>query len=236
MEQCLYQLPNEMQRHYYQGCAYLYKSFAQINGPPCDKDELFLKLAQASFQVALADLPDNQTTVLSINARAMYSILAKKDLDEDEIQDLFIALTNMTYNAEASNTLFRIVLIFLIWNNLYPNSTATNFATAASKVYNKTTMYRGYRSTLLTGCLRYFEYGIFGHTEMDTDYPPIECMSPARDLDESVHVYWQAEFKEKIPKNKPSRVLAQTILSHSNECRELFGFGYHIIKDLIRPL
>ena len=117
----------------------------------------------------------------------------------------------------------------------YPNSTATNFATAASKVYNKTTMYRGYRSTLDRMSSILWIWNFWTHWDghwLSSHWVHVSCQRP----------WWKCpcvlagRIQRKIPKNKPSRVSAQTILSHSNECRELFGFGYHIIKDLIRPL
>ena len=201
------------------------------------KDVILFNLAGDSLDLAMEFLEVDTKDAMWKDLTSTRALLMKIHIDEESVKDSFAALTNMSYNVETANTLFRFVVICSYWIHSLRPSTAVNFAETACRVYKRSTMYRGYRTTLLTACQRNLEYGILEHSEGEQDYPPVECMLPSQELIESVGIYWKTELKSipaKSENTEKSLFTSESFLSNSNECQELFGFGDHIIDRLIK--
>lgn len=241
MEQCLHQLPEEGHRHYFQGYAYLYKTWNSVFDDPNERDHSFMKGAMALFDLAELDLADAEMSAIKKDLELIREALKKRFMCDESICESYSAMTNMDFNVEAANTCFRIALVDMYWTNIITGAKAPMLCQTAHKCYKKSTMYRGYREMLLLACYRYLELGIIGHDSdgaPEEDYPPIECMTASQELIESVNAYWTSEMQCE-PKQtlftKKCELTSFSILENSQECMELYAFGADIFSKLVEP-
>lgn len=235
MEKVLQYLPNETQRHYFHGYTYLYKSFGSVLNVPTEKDKTYLELAKASFELATLECDSTALTAMEKDLVFVRANLKNLDIDALTIQQSFSALTNSRYNMETANTCFRVVLLFYYWGNECVKSPPIHFADAAHKTCAKTTAYNGYRMALISACQSQLNFGLLEHTDEETDYPPIGCMSvPNVDLKEKLENYWKLETGQMQTNILDYWTTSQQVLSNYQDCQELFAFGAQIITTLIQ--